>query len=120
MFTGGEFACLTELEETRLRVRALGRCVRSGRVIARLPRIEAVCAGTEMCNLQEAAGDHDILQKVDHLILVGEVVMEEDGRRQSEPGKGDCHRPHTKAKKQAQATAHLENDGDGPTKGSQR
>jgi hypothetical protein len=100
--------------------RALRRCVRSGRLIARLPSIEAVCAGTEMRNLQEAAGDHDVLQKVDHLILVGKVVMEEDGRRQSEPGQADCHRPHTKTKKHAHATANLEDDGDGPTEGSQR
>jgi hypothetical protein len=52
-------------------------------LVAQLPRIEAVCASSEMSNLQETARDHDVFQEVDHLILVSEVVMEEDRRRQT-------------------------------------
>ena len=35
-------------------------------------------AGPEVSNLEEAAGDHYVLQKMDHLVLVTEVAVKEE------------------------------------------
>jgi hypothetical protein len=53
-------------------------------LIAQTPTIQAVLAGSEMGDLHEPASYHDVLQKVDHLILVAEVMVEQDGGHKSE------------------------------------
>ena len=55
---------------------------------ASCPCVNAEPAATEGRDMQQAAGDHQIFQKVNHLILIGEVRVERGGRRQGEDGHG--------------------------------
>jgi 2-polyprenyl-6-methoxyphenol hydroxylase-like FAD-dependent oxidoreductase len=50
------------------------------------PVVEAERAGTEGRDLQQAARHHHVLEEVDHLVLVGEVAVEGERRRQREQG----------------------------------
>jgi hypothetical protein len=68
--------------------------------IARPSRVQAIAPGAEMRNLQEAANNHDVLEKMDHLISVSKVVVKEDRRCQREHCKARCHISHTKTKDQ--------------------
>jgi hypothetical protein len=42
----------------------------------RMTIVETNCACTEGCDLKQTAGHHDVLEEVDHLILIGEVAVE--------------------------------------------
>ena len=61
-----------------------------------------------MRDLQKPADDHDVLEKMDHLVLVCEVVVKEDRGCQSEHRKTGCHSLRTKTKNQQQPAADLE------------
>ena len=82
--------------------------------IPRSACVQAVASGAEMRDLQEATNDHDVLEKMDHLISVSKVVMKEDRRRQREHRKAERHLPHTKAKDQQQPAANFEGNGNCP------
>lgn len=45
--------------------------------------LDAHRAGAEIDDLQQATQDHDVLEEIDHLILIGEVPMKENGGRQA-------------------------------------
>ena len=64
--------------------------------IARSARVQTVAPGSEMPDLQKSADDHDVLEKMDHLVLVREVFVKEDRGRQSEHRKTDRHPPRAK------------------------
>src|SRR5467141_2583333 len=87
--------------------------------IPRSACVQAVASGAEVCDLQEATNDHDVLEKMDHLISVSKVVMKEDRRRQREHRKAERHLPHTKAKDQQQPAANFEGNGNYPAQRGQ-
>ena len=59
-----------------------GRCgIRDRSAALRKSIIQTDCARTEGCDLKQATRHHDVLEKVDHLILVGEVAVEGNRRR---------------------------------------
>jgi len=79
---------------------ALGGSAGDILAIARPPRVQAIAPGAEMRNLQEAANNHDVLEKMNHLISVSKVVVKEDRRCQREHRKARRHLSHTKTKDQ--------------------
>ena len=87
--------------------------------ITRSPSIQAVASGAEMRNLQEATNNHDVLEKMDHLISVGKVMVKEDRRCQREHRKARRHFSHTKTKDQQQPAANLKGNGNCPAQRSQ-
>ena len=54
-------------------------------------------------DLEKTADDRDVLEKVDHLVLVGEVVMKEHSRCEREYAHSDRHEGRTVADQQTQA-----------------
>src|ERR1700750_1231720 len=80
----------------------------------RIARVQAVAAGPKVRDLQQSAGHHDVLEKVDHLILVGEIAVKEHRRCQNEQGQSESDRTGLKAKYQQQATTDLEGNGNCP------
>ena len=50
------------------------------------PSVQTVASGSKMRDLQKPADHHDVFEKMDHLILIGEVSVKEDRRRQGEHG----------------------------------
>src|SRR6266850_2598017 len=87
--------------------------------IARPPRVQAVASGAEMRDLQKTANDHDVREKMDHLISVSEVSVKEDRRCQGEHRKAGRHLPHTKTKDHQQPTANFEGNGNCPAQRGQ-
>jgi len=72
------------LRWSRLTSGALGG--RTGDIFG-IPRsacVQAVPFGAEMRDLQKTADNHDVLEKMDHLISVSKVVVKEDRRCQGE------------------------------------
>src|SRR6202051_409936 len=67
-----------------------------------------------MRDLQKTANDHDVREKMDHLISVSEVMVKEDRRCQGEHRKARRHLPHTKTKDQQHSTANFEGNGNCP------
>src|SRR5882672_246865 len=72
-----------------------------------------------MHDLQQTPDHHDVLQEVDHLVLIRKMMMKKDGGREREPGKRERRLCGAKSKNKQQAAAKLEHDGDQPTEGSQ-
>src|SRR5579863_7377649 len=60
----------------RQRSRADLSGVPDGTADLRMTIVETNCACTEGCDLKQAARHHNVLEKVDHLILIGEVAVE--------------------------------------------
>jgi len=73
-----------------------------------------------MHDLQQTSGHHDVLQEVDHLILIRKMMMKKHGGRERKHGKRERHRCGSKSKNKQQTAANLEHDGDQPTERSQR
>src|SRR5258708_18135820 len=72
-----------------------------------------------MRDLQKTANDHDVREKMDHLISVSEVSVKEDRRCQGEHRKARRHLPHTKTKDHQQPTANFEGNGNCPAQRGQ-
>src|SRR5262249_3144464 len=73
---------------------ARGRCgARAARRKLASTRVEAQAWGAEGDDLQQSAGDGEVLEEMDELVLVGEMEVEEDRRRQREDGERRGHRP---------------------------
>src|SRR5258708_34996914 len=72
-----------------------------------------------MGDLQKTANDHDVREKMDHLISVSEVMVKEDRRCQGEHRKARRHLPHTKTKDHQQPTANFEGNGNCPAQRGQ-
>src|SRR5882757_7837685 len=87
--------------------------------MARPPCVQTVASRAEMRDLQKTANDHDVLEKMDHLISVSEVMVKEDRRCQGEHRKARRHLPHTKTKDHQQPTANFEGNGNCPAQRSQ-
>src|SRR5439155_21541642 len=68
--------------------------------IARPSCVQTVASRAEMSDLQKTANDDDVREKMDHLILVSEVMVKEDRRCQGEHRKARRHLPNTKTKEQ--------------------
>lgn len=62
-------------------VGSMASCRRARRGAA---RVEAERAGTERDDLEQSARDRDILEEMDHLVLVGEIAVEQQRRRDRE------------------------------------
>ena len=88
--------------------------------ITRPACVHAVTSGAEMRDLQEFTSDHDVLEKLDHLISVSKVVVKEDRRCQRKHRKAERHLPRTETKNQQQPATNFEGDGNYPAKRSQR
>src|SRR5437879_7771366 len=73
-------------------------------------RIETEPAGAEGGHLKQAAHDHQVLQEMDHLVLVGEVGVEAECRRQDEDSQRGGDRAGLVAGEQQQAAADLGRD----------
>jgi hypothetical protein len=101
---------------------ALGFSASSGRSrdIFRIARVQAEASRSKMRDLQEPADDHDVLEKVDHLILIGKIPVKEDCRCQSEHGQAERDLSRTKTERQQQTTTDLEGNGNRPAKRGQR
>src|ERR1700731_5194801 len=56
--------------------------------------VETECTRTESRDLEQAARDHDVLEKVNHLVLVGEVGVERRCGSNREYCLGDRDRPN--------------------------
>src|SRR5436190_21603107 len=72
-----------------------------------------------MRDLQKTANDHDVREKMDHLISVSEVMVKEDRCCQGEHRKARRHLPHTKTKDHQQPTANFEDNRNCPTQRGQ-
>src|SRR5260221_7770495 len=83
-------------------------------------RIEAEPAGAEGGHLKQAAHDHQVLQEMDHLVLVGEAGVEAERRRQGEDSHRSRDRAGLVAQQQRQAAANFDRDGDAVGPGRQR
>jgi len=86
--------------------------------LARADRIDAPGAGAEGHDLQQAAGHRDVLQQVDHLVLVAHVAVEGKGRNDREQREGGGDMAGLEAGHQQQAATEFHRDGDG--KGERR
>ena len=73
-----------------------------------------------MHDLEQAAGDHEVLEEMDHHVLVGEIAMEEHGRDQAPERKRGGDRADSPADQQQQTQADLDGEGDGPAQGRER
>jgi hypothetical protein len=51
--------------------------------------VNAHRARAEIDDLQQAADDHDVLEEMDHLVLIGEIAMEENGSCQRKQGNNE-------------------------------
>jgi hypothetical protein len=60
--------------------------------VNRFARVQAEASGAKMRDLQEPADDHDVLEEMHHLILIGEIPVKENGRCQSEHGQAGRNR----------------------------
>ena len=76
----------------------------------RLPAVEAECAGSESDDLEQAASHGDILQEMDHLVLVGEIMMKEQGGHDREDGHGEGDDPGLESDHQQDAAADFDGD----------
>jgi hypothetical protein len=56
---------------------------RRARDIFRIARVQAEASGSKMRDLQQPADDHDVLEKMNHLILIGEVSVKKHRRCQN-------------------------------------
>jgi hypothetical protein len=68
--------------------------------------------------LEQPAGHHHVLQKVDHLVLVGEIGVEGNGGRQGEDSQRKRSRTHAVTENEKQSPAEL--DGHGHRVGKRR
>src|SRR5882724_4570903 len=87
---------------------------------SRIARVQAEASGAKMRDLQEPADYHEVLEKMDHLILIGEIPVKEDCRCQSEHGQAKRNLSRTKAEYQQQTTPDLEGNGNRPAKRGKR
>src|SRR5882757_9197468 len=92
----------------------------SSRGIALMARVQAEASGSKMRDLQQPADNHDVLEKMDHLILIGEIPVKEDRRCQSEHGEAERDLSRTKAEHQQQTATDLEGNGNRPAERGQR
>src|SRR5215468_5706886 len=59
-------------------------CSCGGRSALAAPLLDADCSGSEGGDLEQPTGYHHVLQKVDHLVLVGEIAVERNSGRHTE------------------------------------
>jgi len=67
--------------------------------------IQTQPASSEGRDLKQASRHHHVLEEMDHLVLVGEVVVERDRGRDAEQRKGDRDDPDPIAGDQEEAAA---------------
>src|SRR5260221_12045540 len=65
---------------------------------------------TERCDLKQATRHHHVLEKMDHLILVGKVAVERHTRNDTEHGECKRHQPNLVAGEQQNAAAQFQDD----------
>jgi len=64
-----------------------------------------------MHDLQQTPGHHEVLQEVDHLVLIRKMTMKNDRGREREHGKRKRRRCGSKSNNKQQAATNLEHDG---------
>src|ERR1700741_416460 len=74
--------------------------------------IQAHAATAEGNHMQEAAGDRDILEEVDELVLVAEIAMEEHGGSKREQEKHPCGNPRAIAEQKSNSSDDLDERGE--------
>src|ERR1700733_14837113 len=77
------------------------------------PVVDAQCAGPEGYDLKEPACHHHVLEEVDHLVLVGEVAVERNRRRQREDRQGSRNKASAIAGDEKQAASEFDSDSKG-------
>ena len=73
--------------------------------------VDAEGAGAEGKDLQQPTCDRDILEEVDHRILVRKVIVEGECRRDRENCHDRCHDPGLVAEHEENAATNLDGDG---------
>src|SRR5882724_4591871 len=76
-----------------------------------MPIVEAECAGPECRNLKQPTRHHHVLQEVDHLILVGKVVVERKCCCEREDSESHGHDTRMIARNEEQTTPEFDGDG---------
>jgi len=115
-----ELIQMTSLKSSRLRGVYIAISPRRLRSVAGCASVDAHRARAEVDDLQQAAGEHHVLEEMDHLVLIGEVAMEEDGGRQGE--KRECQRNDARAvaRNEECPAAQFHDDGDEPSQLGER
>jgi len=72
--------------------------------------VDAERTRAEGNDLKQPTGHREILQEVNHLILVGEVVVETECRGDGEDRHDACHDPRLKADDKKHPAAELDGD----------
>ena len=75
--------------------------------------VDAEGPRAERSDLQQSARDHDVLEEVDHLVLVGEVAVERHRRGEREQHQRGRDEASPEAGDQQDAAAELDGHGDG-------
>ncbi len=75
--------------------------------------LDADRSGPEGSDLEQPAGHHHVLQKVDHLVLVGEIAVERNRRRQREDRQGPRNKASAIAGDEQQAASEFDSDSKG-------
>src|ERR1700735_2507830 len=77
------------------------------------PVVDAQCAGPEGYDLKETACHHHVLEEVDHLVLVSEVAVERNRRRQREDRQGSRNKASAIAGDEKQAASEFDSNSKG-------
>src|SRR5690242_13117497 len=73
--------------------------------------VDTDCARAEARDLKQTARQHDVLEEVDHLILVGKVAVERYRSHQCEKCQHDCHQASLEACDQQEPAAEFNGNG---------
>jgi hypothetical protein len=84
------------------------------------PAIKTERTGTKRDHLQKTAGDRDVLQEMNHLVLVGHIVVEQHSSRQREDCQCRGRDAGLKTKQQSKPAAQLDDNCDGVSDWSKR
>src|ERR1700733_3199031 len=77
------------------------------------PVVDAQCAGPKGYDLKETACHHHVLEEVVHLVLVGEIAVERNRRRQREDRQGPRNKASAIAGDEKQAASEFDSDSKG-------
>src|ERR1700733_15291136 len=90
------------------------RAMESGSCWFPVRGVNAQRARAEIDDLQQAAGDHDVLEEMDHLVLIGEISMKANGSCQGEQGDYQRNSARSVAEEEQGPPAHFHGHRDKP------
>src|ERR1700690_3262325 len=83
----------------------------------RVPVVDTKCTGTEGDDLQQATCHHDVLEEINHLVLVRKVAMEGHCSDEREQRKHSSPRASLESGNEQKPAAQLDRDGNGKSQG---